>query len=74
MEDGSLVSQLIGSTFQEYNFYQNWMGLLGKEFISPIADGWKLYYDYDLEDSLTINGTYCYRLKRDPAPGPGPGF
>lgn len=63
MEDGSVVSQLIGSTFQEYNFYENWMALLGKEFISPIADGWKLYYDYDLEDSLTIGGTYCYKLK-----------
>ncbi|KAA9332903.1 carboxypeptidase-like regulatory domain-containing protein [Adhaeribacter soli] len=63
LEDGSLVTQLIGSTFQEYNFYDNWMRLLGKEFISPIADGWKLYYDYDLEDSLHIGGTYCYKLK-----------
>lgn len=63
LEDGSLVSQLIGSTFQEYNFYDNWMKLLGKEFISPIADGWKLYYDYDLEDSLYVGDSYCYKLK-----------
>ncbi|MBK0402852.1 carboxypeptidase-like regulatory domain-containing protein [Adhaeribacter sp. BT258] len=63
MDDGSLISQLIGSTFQEYNFYDNRMNLLNKEFVSPIADGWKLYYDYDLEDSLYINGVYCYKLK-----------
>ena len=39
------------------------MRLLDKEFVSPIADGWKLYYDYDLEDSLYVDGVYCYRLK-----------
>ncbi|MFA0963764.1 DUF5686 family protein [Roseivirga sp. BDSF3-8] len=63
VDDGSLVSQLIGSSFQEYNFYKNWVNIAGKEFISPIADGWKLYYDYDLVDSLMIEGDYCYRLE-----------
>lgn len=66
IEDGTLVSQLIGSSFQEYNFYQNWLNIVGKEFISPIADGWKLYYDYDLVDSLDVDGRYCYRLEYYP--------
>ncbi|MEP2772195.1 MAG: DUF5686 family protein [Fulvivirga sp.] len=62
VEDGTLVSQFIGSSFQEYNFYQNWLNIVGKEFISPIADGWKLYYEYDLTDSAYVGDHYCYRL------------
>lgn len=62
VEDGTLVTQLIGTSFQEYNFYQNWLSIVGKEFVSPIADGWRLYYEYDLTDSLDVDGDYCYRL------------
>lgn len=62
IQDGTLVTQLVGASFQEYNFYQNWLNILGKEFVSPIADGWRLYYDYDLTDSLFIGDDYCYRL------------
>lgn len=66
VEDGTLVTQLIGSSFQEYNFYQNWLNIVGKEFVSPIADGWRLYYDYDLTDSLYIGNHFCYRLDYSP--------
>lgn len=62
VEDGTLVSQFIGSSFQEYNYYQNWLNIVGKEFISPIADGWKVYYEYDLTDSAYVGDHYCYRL------------
>ncbi len=62
VEDGTLVSQFIGSSFQQYNFYENWLNIVGKEFVSPIADGWRLYYDYDLVDSAYVEGDYCYRL------------
>ncbi|MCG8322034.1 MAG: DUF5686 and carboxypeptidase regulatory-like domain-containing protein [Cytophagales bacterium] len=62
IDDGSLTSQLIGSTFQQYNFYMNWVNLVNKEFISPIADGWKTYYEYSLEDSLTIGSDFCYKI------------
>jgi hypothetical protein len=62
VEDGSLVTQVIGSSFQEYNFYQNWLNILSKEFVSPISDMWRLYYEYDLTDSLYIGDHFCYRL------------
>ncbi|MCI0750325.1 MAG: DUF5686 and carboxypeptidase regulatory-like domain-containing protein [Flammeovirgaceae bacterium] len=62
VEDGTTVSQLVGSSFQEYNFYDNWLSIVTKEFVSPIADGWRLYYEYDLTDSLYIGDHYCYRL------------
>ena len=62
IEDGSLISQLIGSSFQEYNFYQNRMNIVEKEFASPIGDAWRLLYDYDLEDSVYLGDDYCYVL------------
>jgi hypothetical protein len=62
VEDGTTVTQLVGSSFQEYNFYQNWLNILAKDFVSPIADGWRLYYEYDLMDSLYVGNDYCYRL------------
>ncbi|MEQ9404620.1 MAG: DUF5686 family protein [Cyclobacteriaceae bacterium] len=61
--DGTLTSQVIGSSFQEYNFYQNWMNIISKEFASPIADGWKLLYEYDLTDSLQVEDKFCYQLE-----------
>jgi hypothetical protein len=60
--DGSTLTQLIGSSLQEYNFYQNWLGILRKEFVSPIADGWRLYYKYDLMDSMMVGDDFCYKI------------
>ncbi|WP_162912044.1 DUF5686 and carboxypeptidase-like regulatory domain-containing protein [Pontibacter actiniarum] len=62
LQDGTLVSQVIGSNYQDYNFYQNWVSVLQKNFISPIADGWKGYYNYELEDSTYIGDDWCYEL------------
>ncbi|PZX46407.1 DUF5686 and carboxypeptidase-like regulatory domain-containing protein [Algoriphagus chordae] len=61
--DGSTTSQITGSAFQEYNFYRNWLSIVGKEFVSPIADGWKQFYDYDLLDSVLVGKDSCYLLK-----------
>jgi hypothetical protein len=63
VEDGSLSSQIIGTSFQQYNFYQNWLKILEKDFMSPIADGWKGFYEYDLKDSSMTNGMKIYRLE-----------
>lgn len=62
VEDGTTVTQMVGSSFQEYNFYQNWLSILVKEFVSPLADGGRIYYEYDLMDSLMIGGHYCYKI------------
>ncbi len=62
VQDGTLITQFVGASFQEYNFYQNWLTILTKEFVSPIADGWRLYYNYDLTDSMYVGDHFCYRL------------
>ncbi|AIZ64122.1 hypothetical protein PK28_11235 [Hymenobacter sp. DG25B] len=61
--DGSVLSQVLGSSFQDYDFYPNWQIVMGKDFISPIAEGWRITYDYDLEDSVLVGQDRCYQLK-----------
>lgn len=61
--DGSTTSQITGSVFQEYNFYTNWLQILNKDFISPIAEGWKTYYDYDLLEDVLVGLDSCYKLQ-----------
>lgn len=63
LEDGSVVSQLLGSSLQDYNFYENWLTFLEKQLVSPIADSWKVHYEYDLTDSLFLGEDFCYRLE-----------
>ncbi|GGG38643.1 DUF5686 and carboxypeptidase-like regulatory domain-containing protein [Hymenobacter glacieicola] len=60
--EGSVVSQIMGSSFQDWDFYRNWQQLLGKDFISPIADGWKFTYEYELQDSVMLGQDFCYQL------------
>lgn len=61
--DGTTSSQLLGSSYQEYNFYQNWLNIVGKEFASPITNSWKILYEYELIDSLFIDDAYCYQIE-----------
>ena len=63
ISDGTLTSQFIGSTFQEYNFYQNWLSIVDKNFISPLADGWKGSYEYYLTDSIVLEGDEVYQIE-----------
>ncbi|SNR51452.1 DUF5686 and carboxypeptidase-like regulatory domain-containing protein [Hymenobacter mucosus] len=60
--EGSVTSQILGSSFQDWDFYPNWQQLLGKDFISPIADGWKFTYEYELQDSVYVGKDFCYKI------------
>ncbi|OUJ76170.1 DUF5686 and carboxypeptidase-like regulatory domain-containing protein [Hymenobacter crusticola] len=64
--NGSVLSQILGSSFQDWDFYPNWQQLLGKDFISPIADGWKFTYEYELQDSVYLGKDWCYKLAVTP--------
>ncbi len=74
LTDGTTTAQIVGSTLQEYNFYRNWLNIMSKAFASPISDGWKLYYDYDLVDSLWLDDDYVYRLDFYPSNDQDPLF
>ncbi|MEM6261219.1 MAG: DUF5686 family protein [Bacteroidota bacterium] len=67
LDDGSLVSQLVGSTFQQYNFYDSWIKVVDKDFVSPLATSWRAFYDYRLEDvNVMVDGYSCYRISFKP--------
>lgn len=64
--ENSIAQQFVGSAFQAYDFSDDWMKLFGKQFVSPIANGWKLYYQYELTDSFKIEGIMHYQLEFEP--------
>ncbi|MGI4862490.1 MAG: DUF5686 family protein [Janthinobacterium lividum] len=64
--EGSVLSQMLGSNFQNFDFYPNWQNILGKDFISPIADGGRLTYEYDLQDSVFVDKDWCYKIAVTP--------
>ncbi len=51
VEDGTFLSQLLGSTFQQYNFNDNILPILDKNFISPISKSSFTYYNFKLVGS-----------------------
>ena len=63
VEQGSYVTDLIGTSVLQFNFYKDWLRFLAKDFISPIASGSMSYYIYTLVDSIDIGGTKCYEIK-----------
>jgi hypothetical protein len=64
--EGSVLSQMLGSNFQNFDFYPNWQNILGKDFISPIAESGRLTYDYELQDSVFIGKDWCYKIALTP--------
>lgn len=60
------VSQYLGNMYTEFNIYDNFIGVMLKEFVSPIANSCRFFYDYRMVDTVyTATGTY-YRLGFDP--------
>lgn len=67
IEDETLISEIIGNSFQQYNFYKNYIRIANKDFISPITDSWKALYNYELtEPDDNLNGRDCYRIEFKP--------
>jgi len=64
--DGSVISQIIGSSFQQYNFYANWINILDKNFVSPIASASLNFYIFTLRDTIEIDGKPCYEIQVNP--------
>lgn len=66
VSDNSILSQMINVSFYDYNFYQNRINILNRDFVSPISDGAETYYKYMLEDSVYIGDHYCYKIDVTP--------
>jgi hypothetical protein len=67
VKDGSFVSQLVGGNLvANYNFYQNYVSFFGKDFASPIGEGFKTNYKYYLGDTVNVDGRICYQIDYEP--------
>lgn len=67
VDDGTMFAQLISSTFIKYNFYNNYIRVLDKDFISPINDNFTLQYNYELVDrDYQENGRGYYKINFKP--------
>ncbi|MCB0396364.1 MAG: carboxypeptidase-like regulatory domain-containing protein [Flavobacteriales bacterium] len=64
--DNQSVSQFTGDMYQDFNIYDNFMVIFGKNFVSPIADNALSYYKLFLMDSATIDGKWCYKVVFEP--------
>ena len=56
------VSQFLGQMYQNMNLYDNYIVVINKGFISPIADFGMMFYKYYLTDSAFIDNNWCYKI------------
>lgn len=57
------LNQFTGDMYQNVNLYTNYMDLFSRDFMSPAADGAKLFYKHYLLDNDTINGDVFYHIR-----------
>lgn len=60
------ILQFLGNTFQQYNFYDNYITIFQKNFVSPVANFGLNHYRYYLIDSTFIGDKWCYKIMFKP--------
>ncbi|RRB07169.1 DUF5686 and carboxypeptidase-like regulatory domain-containing protein [Larkinella rosea] len=66
ISDGGVSAQLTGSSFQQYNFYRNYINLLRKDLPSPLGQAWQTIYKFRLIDTVTVSGVVCFQIDFEP--------
>jgi hypothetical protein len=61
-----ILAQFIGGNALSFNFYQNYIRVLGKDFASPVGADWKGWYGMYLADTTKIGDFICYEIQFDP--------
>ncbi len=60
------ILQFLGNTFQQYNFYDNYITIFQKNFVSPVANFGLNHYKYYLVDSSLLSDKWCYKIMFKP--------
>lgn len=60
------ILQFLGDMFQRYDFYDNYITIFQKNFVSPIAGFGINTYRYYLVDSTFIGNKWCYEIMFKP--------
>ena len=61
-KESFLANQLSGSDLHDYNFYNNNIQFFDKNFLSPIADGSLIFYNYRLLDTVLVDNDTCFQI------------
>lgn len=65
-DDNEIVTQTIKNLYKEFDIYENRLNFFNKNFVSPVArDGFSVY-EYELTDTINLDGIDCYRIKYYP--------
>jgi Family of unknown function (DUF5686) len=66
LESDGIINELVGSSFQAVNFYNDQVTFLGKKITSPIGAGWKSNFKYNYYGIVKVDDRYCYKLAFTP--------
>ena len=66
ISEGNLTAQLTGASFQQYNFYDNYVSILRKDLPSPLGQFWESLYTFRLVDTVLVGNVVCYQIDLDP--------
>ncbi len=65
-DDNEIVAQTLKNLYKEFDIYENRLNFFNKNFVSPVArDGFSVY-EYELTDTISLDGVDCYRIKYYP--------
>ena len=65
-ENNEVVAATVKNLFKDINIYDNRLNFLNIKFVSPIATDGFAVYDYELKDTVNIDGIETYRIKYYP--------
>ncbi len=60
------ISKFSGQMYLNINVYDNYIQLVDKQFVSPVAINGLLVYQYYLTDSMFIGNNWCYQMTFKP--------
>lgn len=64
--EDDMVSEFTGKMYLDFNIYDNFVPILGHDFVSPIANIGRVYYKYYLIDSTFRDNHWCYQISFKP--------
>jgi hypothetical protein len=65
-QDNEVVASTAKNLYREYDIYENRINFFDKNFVSPIATDGFLHYEYELRDSILVDGIETYKIKYYP--------
>lgn len=65
-ENNEVVASVVKNIFRDIDIYDNRVNILDIKFVSPIASDGFSVYDYELKDTVDIDGVESYRIKYYP--------